>query len=239
MDRAHLRRGAAAALLLAAPTVAQEPRFDPGPPPSWPIAPAPDAGPGRSVTADGTERPGLFGWRRRHAERKRHLQEKLLGYPEEFNEWPLGSALYAQGRTMVANGEAARLTFYDYDFVGNTDRLNDRGLDKLAAVAARLPASFDPVIVERTPRAPDLAERRRLALLESFATGPFPVPPERVVVGRPSATPLRGVEAQIINLGRLSQTYSDGTGGGVGGQGITGNNGFDTSGVETAPTQGQ
>jgi hypothetical protein len=220
MDSADLRRGAAAALLLAAPAAAQEPRFASAVPPVELIAPT---GAGLAPTpAVAPARPGLFGWRQKHAERKRHRQEAFTGLPHEFNEWPHGSALYAHGLTQVANAEAARMTFNHYDFAGNTDALNERGRDKLAAVTARLPASFDPVIVERTPWEPGLAERRRLSLLGQFASGPFPVPPERVAVGRPAATPLRGVEAQVIDAGRMGQTASGGQGGGTDAGGVRG-----------------
>ena len=52
--------------------------------------------------------------------RRRKLQAKMFGYPEEFQPRPLGSALYDHGRTMVANGAAARLVLYRYDFVPGT-----------------------------------------------------------------------------------------------------------------------
>ena len=32
---------------------------------------------------------------------KRHLQEHFFGYPEEFNEWPLGYALHTNTRTQI------------------------------------------------------------------------------------------------------------------------------------------
>jgi hypothetical protein len=165
-------------------------------------------------------RPGLFGWRRKHAEHKRHMQEKVLGYPEEFNEWPLGRSLYAMGRTEVANGAAARLILNHYDFVGQTTELNQRGRDKLAAIAARLPATFDPVIVERTPWAPQLGEMRRSAIVGQLAQGSFAVPPERVVVGPAIAVGLRGVEAQVVNANRFYQFAGSNGGGSVAGSGL-------------------
>ena len=70
------------------------------------------------------ERHGLSRWWWHKTQCKRSLQECALGFPEEFNEWPLGSALYAHGRTEVANGDAARMVFYHYDFVEGTGQLN-------------------------------------------------------------------------------------------------------------------
>ena len=73
---------------------------------------------------------------------KRRLQECALGYPEEFNEWPLGSSLYAHGRTQVANGNAARMVFYHYDFVEGSPQLNVRGRDKLVEARQVAPREF-------------------------------------------------------------------------------------------------
>ncbi len=116
---------------------------------------------------------------------KRCLEEKLLGFREEFNEWPLGAALYANSRAEVANGEAARMTFYHYDFVDGTSKLNLRGADKMQEIRAMLPTNFAPVVVERTPDRPKLAEARRAMLVAELSRDDFPVPAERVVIGKP------------------------------------------------------
>ena len=144
------------------------------------------------------DRHGLSRWRWHRTQCKRHLQEHFLGYAEEFNEWPLGEALYAHARTQVANGAAARMVFYHYDFVDGTSQLNLRGRDKLAAVAATLPTTFFPVVVERTPTEPGLDQSRRSALLTQLAQGPFPVPAERVVIGPRIANGMTGFEAILI-----------------------------------------
>jgi hypothetical protein len=147
-----------------------------------------------------------------------------LGFPEEFNEWPLGSSLYAHARTQVANGNAARMVFYRYDFEEGTARLNMRGRDKLIKVAALLPATFYPVVIERTPTEPGLAEQRRSMLLAELSTAPIPVPPERVLVGPPIAAGLAGVESIYIygnQLGSLSGGGAGGVGGFAGSSGLT------------------
>ena len=119
-------------------------------------------------------RHGLSRWRWHRTQCKQYLQEHFLGYAEEFNEWPLGEALYAHARTQVANGLAARMVFHHYDFVDGTSQLNLRGRDKLAAVAATLPTTFFPVVVERTPTEPGLDQSRRLTLLAQLAQGTVP-----------------------------------------------------------------
>jgi hypothetical protein len=61
----------------------------------------------------------------------------------------------------VANGEAARMVLYRYDFEDGSPMLNARGLDELARIAALLPQNFYPLVVERTPCDPGLAEARK------------------------------------------------------------------------------
>ena len=138
----------------------------------------------------------------------RRLQGKIWGYPEEFEPRPLGAALYDNARMMAANGAAARLVLYQYDFVDGTSELSPRGLDQLAKLSAQLAASPYPLIIERTTANPTLAESRRYAVLAKLAVGPFPVPSERVLVGVPIPHGMSGTDAQIIagnSLGRTQQ----------------------------------
>ncbi len=68
--------------------------------------------------------------------------------------------------------------------------------DKLAAVAATLPTTFYPVVIERTPTGhPGLEQSRRSVLLAQLAQGSFPVPAERVVIGPSIAYGMAGFEA--------------------------------------------
>jgi len=166
-------------------------------------------------------RHGLSRWRWHRTQCKQYLEEHFLGYAEEFNEWPLGEALYAHARTQAANGLAARMVFHHYDFVDGTSQLNLRGCDKLAAVATTLPTTFFPVVVERTPTEPGLDQARRLTLLTQLAQGTFPVPDERVVIGPRIANGMTGVEAELIYRNQLGGLYAGeafhrGGGGGVG-----------------------
>lgn len=218
MDWTQLPKGLALGAVVALPASGQDSPVATGPPPLG-VAASPDETTNINRRPP-TPRPGLFGWRQRHAERKRHLQDAFIGYPEEFNEWPLGSSLYDLGRTEVANGQAARLILNHMDFVGDTAVLNYRGQDKLMAIAAQLPTNFAPVIVERTPWAPQIAEDRRLAILGMLAHGSFPIPAERVVIAPPIARGLTGVEAVIANTSRTTQFTNGGTN--VAGSGING-----------------
>jgi hypothetical protein len=138
------------------------------------------------------------------------LQDCFLGYPEEFRSPPLGYFLHQNFRTEVANADAAFMVLYQYDFVDGGTALNVHGQDKLARIAALLPRNFAPVVIERLPCAPGLAEARRLAVLDELAHGPFPVPPERVVVGPPIAGGLNGVDAAHVYENLLIQTQRQG-----------------------------
>lgn len=167
---------------------------------------------------------------------KARMQNLFLGYPEEFEPPPFGESVRMHNQTQVANGEAARMVFYDFDFISGGEGLNLRGRDKLAQVAHLLPQTFYPIIVQRTPGWPELAESRRTAVLHELARGPFPVPPERVVIGPSIAIGLSGVEAEIVNQNMLQNTQNMGppvTGtldGGNGGGGFGGTGGFGVGG---------
>jgi hypothetical protein len=173
------------------------------------------------------DRRGMQRWWWHRTRCKRHLQDHFLGYLEEFNEWPLGASLYAHGRTQVGNGEVAQMIFYQYDFQADTGVLNDRGRDKLARIAAVLPISFAPVLIERTSANPALAEMRRQSILAELCRQPFPVPPERVVVAAPIAQGLRGEESNVTYSNQLNHLRSFGQAGGIGGSA----SGLDGSGL--------
>jgi hypothetical protein len=190
--------------------------------------------PSRPVTAPSISSPagcscgelhGVSRWWWHKTQCKRRLQECALGYPEEFNEWPLGSSLYAHGRTQVANGNAARMVFYHYDFVDGSSQLNVRGRDKLARVAQSLPVTFFPVVIERTASTRGLDEQRRVGVLAELSGSRFPIPPERVVIGPPIAAGLAGYEAIYVygnQLGALRGTGAGGVGGYSGTAGLDG-----------------
>lgn len=153
---------------------------------------------------------GGFPLGRKEAKRL-HRQRHMLGFPEEWAAPPLGAALYAHNRAQVSNGEAARMVLHEFDFVPGTNQLNTRGRDRLEWIASRLPHNFHPIWIERTTEAPGLDQSRRMAVLGELAGSPFPVPAERVMVGRSPANGLRGPEAESIHRLQLYQTETAGT----------------------------
>jgi hypothetical protein len=205
----------AAGLLLAAtatgPALAQEAPADPpkvevlppprtsAPPPRPMTGAAPIAEPAGPVSGhDSPAAGGRWFWQRWRAERHAKCQAHLWGYPEEFEAPPLGQTIHEHFRTMVANGEAAAMVLYRYDFCDGSDVLNLRGRDQLTKIAAMLQGNGFPIIIERTPEAPALAEARRAAILNVLAHNAIPIPPERVVIGPPIAHGLSGIEADAL-----------------------------------------
>jgi hypothetical protein len=183
------------------------------------------------------DRHGFSRWRWHRTQCKRLLQEHFLGYSEEFNEWPLGYAVYAHARTQLNNAQVGNLVFYHYDFVDGTSQLNGRGQDKLAKLGMYLPTTFAPIVVERTPKEAGLDESRRLALVNALGRGTFPVPGERIVIGPSIASEISGIEALPIFGNQLRAIASGGgISGGVSGLGgiggfVGGGSGFDASGL--------
>jgi hypothetical protein len=160
-------------------------------------------------------------------------QECWLGFPEYFVPPPLGTSIIRTYQAHVANGDAARQVLYHYDFEPDGEHLTLRGHDRLAEITAMLQYNGFPVVIERTPANPALAEKRRQVVLNELARGQFPVPAERVLIGQPLANGLRGPEAVVIYRNLLSQTaakgppiaVSGGTVGPVGGEGGGGTGG--------------
>jgi len=136
---------------------------------------------------------------------------------------PFGLSVTSHFEGHVMAGTAARMVFHDYDFLPGSDRLNYRGLDQVYHVARLMGVSPAPVVIERLPRDPQLAERRRLAVLVALASVDPKVALTRVVVAEPIAFPLRGSEAELIYKTMTRQTESMGylpmtsTGGNFGG----------------------
>ena len=211
-------RSLAAGLLCAAPAAAGPPPA-PMPAASMPAAPPVCTNPDCPVhgcppaVRVAPRRPGLLDrWRRRRDEASE------IGPPYHsdfaFQPPPLGALMHATMQEQVDNGERALLVVHRIDFAPGSAEPNAGGLRRLAAIAAKLPRSALPVIVE-PPRATDegaaeLAGARRARVAELLAGGPFPVPPERVVVGPDLAAGLAGADAELVYRNLLILTGSGG-----------------------------
>jgi hypothetical protein len=116
------------------------------------------------------------------------LQDKMIGYPENFIEPPLGHYVKENMSMQVAKADPHRFTLYRTDFLPGTDRFSPVGAYRFNLMYSRVGGWLGPVIVEWTPDEPGLAEARRQAVLVTMQTAGRPIVPERVVIG-PSPYP--------------------------------------------------
>ena len=102
---------------------------------------------------------------------------------------------------------------YQYEWSADGTKLTPSGQEHVAQIAQGLCQVPFPVVIEpSSDRRVD--ESRRTAVLEALASSGNPVPPDRVILGRPEAEGLYGQEAPGIARGMFSTQT-----GGQGGQG--------------------
>lgn len=142
------------------------------------------------------------------------LQDRWIGYPEQFVEPPLGFYFYETLGMMKARADTHDFVLYRSDFIDGADTLSPYGAQKLSLMAARLSGWLGPITVEWTPDQPALADSRKAALVALLQKAGLPVVPERVVIG-PSPYPgLLGADASnnyanlILRDTRAAQDYS-------------------------------
>lgn len=152
---------------------------------------------------------------------KERCRARCWGYPEEFCAPPLGATALGHELTQIANGYAARMVLYQFDFLPGSGQLSVRGKSQLARIARWLPANGFPLYVESTPGNAELDELRRLTVWQELANGACVIEQERIVIGRPNIRPMEAGEALLLERNRLEQTGRRGIskGGGDGGTG--------------------
>jgi len=112
---------------------------------------------------------------------------------------PLGASVDAMIATQVANGEAAQMVLYHYDFVRGRAELNFRGARRLQKLSSRLLSNPYPLIIQPTIGNLKLDAARVTAIQEAVALLPVPIAPDRVVIGEPPSRPLDGIDAEVVN----------------------------------------
>jgi hypothetical protein len=123
------------------------------------------------------------------------VQDKFVGYPDTFIEPPLGFYVNEQLGVQVAKANTHRFTLYRSDFLPGTAAFSPNGASRFNIMAARIPSWPGPILVEWTPDQPELAEKRRAAILDTMQNAGMPLVAQRVVIG-PSPYPgAMGVEA--------------------------------------------
>ena len=146
---------------------------------------------------------------------------RSLAVPDVF---PLGQISRAHWHTMETNGEAADFVLYRNEFVDNSSSLSPYGRDHIMEIAARMPSTPFPVIVQRSDNNanPELDAIRRDLVVRVLNDLGATDAEQRVVVSQPYSDGINSVEAeQDYGTFRLSRGFGGqvGGGGGVGGGG--------------------
>ena len=130
--------------------------------------------------------------------------------------FPLGQATDAFWESQQTNSEAADFIFFDHEFRGDTAELAPGAKKKLMQVALRLEHVPFPVVVEESVHAnrPDLDAARRRTVVEQLARLGVENAGGRVVIARPFAEGITGVEAEQAYYSTIYNDFGDG--GGVG-----------------------
>lgn len=116
------------------------------------------------------------------------LQDRFIGFPDQFVEPPLGFDLAQHLGTMKAKADPHEFFLYRSDFVQDGTALSPGGALRLTSMANRLPGWLGPIVVEWTPDRPPLAEARKAAILSALASAGIPIEPDRLLIG-PSPYP--------------------------------------------------
>jgi hypothetical protein len=142
--------------------------------------------------------------------RQHHMY--YFGYDPEAWVRPFGAATLDHLEKQVANGVAARMTLYSYDFaMGGKDqaKLNPAGWQQLTKIANLAGRSDFPIVIESTGNKVD-EQLKRQAVLDALRAMGSDIAIDRVVVARPTARGLSGEEAIIVYNNLIQQTQSRG-----------------------------
>lgn len=122
---------------------------------------------------------------------------------------PPGAALHSIMTTQIANGDAAQLALYEFDFYPGEARLNCRGMLRLMRIAREMSRLPFPLLIQPTLIDPGLDDARRAAVVNDLLTFEPSLSPDRVLVGLPLARPLDGLDAVLIHEKVLNLSTGD------------------------------
>ena len=74
------------------------------------------------------------------------------------------------------------MVLYHFDFVNDAAILNLRGKDRLLYIASLMTHYQFPIVIERTPWNPHLAEARRQVVITELSQQAIPFSPEQIVI---------------------------------------------------------
>ena len=94
------------------------------------------------------------GWLHRKFHHTAHtIQDKMIGYPENFVEPPLGHYINEQFTVQVAKADPHRFTLYRTDFLPGTSQFSPIGASRFNIMATRMAGWPGPITIEWTPEA--------------------------------------------------------------------------------------
>ena len=124
-----------------------------------------------------------------------HVQDKMIGYPENFVEPPLGH--YVNEQLPCRSPRPIRTGLRSTAAISCPERTCSRrvGASRYNIMATRMPGWLGPITIEWTPEQPELAQSRRQAIVDILIKSGQPILAERVVIA-PSPYPgAMGIEA--------------------------------------------
>ena len=130
---------------------------------------------------------------------------------------PLGAISRAHWHTMETNGEASDFVIYRNEFVDNSSELSPYGRDHVMEIAARMPSTPFPVIVQRSLNNadPELDANRRNLVVQVLTDLGAGDAAQRTVVSQPYSDGINSLEAERdYGRFRLSRGNRSGNSGG-------------------------
>ena len=131
---------------------------------------------------------------------------------------PLGAISRAHWHTMETNGEASDFVIYRNEFVDNSTQFAPYGRDHIMEIAARMPSTPFPVIVQRSDNNsdPELDAARRDLVVRVLTDMGCQDAQQRTVVSQPYNDGINSLEAEQ-DYGRFRLSRNRGGLGGSGG----------------------
>ena len=111
---------------------------------------------------------------------------------------PLGAISRAHWHTMETNGEASDFVLHRNEFVDDSSELSPYGRDHIMEMAARMPSTPFPVLVQRSSNNsnPELDAARRELVVRVLTDLGVPDAEKRTVVSQPYSDGINSLEAE-------------------------------------------
>ena len=128
---------------------------------------------------------------------------------------PLGAISRAHWHTMETNGEASDFVIHRNEFVDNSSALSPYGRDHIMEIAARMPSTPFPILVQRSDNNsdPELDAMRRNLVVRVLTDLGASDAERRTVVSQPYSNGINAIEGEQ-DYGRFRLSRGNGNQGG-------------------------